>query len=95
MGAQNDRLEERVIELGEGRALADELGAAFAECSALEGDDVEGPIFDLARCVREQRTKTARATEVETTRKEGERKRSIKGVLDQLEDLSHKAWAFG
>jgi hypothetical protein len=84
-----------VIETGEGQALADELGTAFAECSALEGDDVERPIFDLARCVRERRVNTARATEVETTMQEGERKRSIKGVLDQLEDLSHKAWVFG
>lgn len=94
LGAQNDRLEERVVEAVDGQSLADELGATFGECSALEGD-VEKPIFDLVRCIREQRIKVARAEEVQTAEKKGERKHSLKALLDQLEDVSHTAWVFG
>jgi GTPase KRas protein len=98
LGTQNDRVEERVLEAEEGQALADKLGCEFAECSALEGD-VERPIYDLVRSIREQRQKAQASLKTEALKKEGEHQDRkgdrFKGVLDQLEDLSHKAWIFG
>lgn len=94
LGTQDDRIEERVLDSEEVQSLARELGCLFAECSSLNGD-VERPFYDLARSIRDTRLRSIE--ESRNTRKVGDAKKGVhlRGILDQLENFSQKAWVFG
>lgn len=93
LGAQNDRVEDRVVQVEEGDMISEGLGCLFGEVSAKNGE-VERQILRLVRMIREKKRNIV--VEVLEKEKEKEKAEEEKGfwktVSNQLGEVSPKSW---
>jgi hypothetical protein len=95
LGTKNDRVEDRVIEVGDGIKVAEELGVEYAECSSKElGGGVDKLVLDLVRDVRESRVDEEVDSEVDEKskgmRKKGDTWGSFIEVLEKIRSEHQK-----